>query len=449
MVSPPDPTTSDSPGMAPTSTQQPVDITPDAKCSEGNNSNGDLPVKQAWKKPPNSMVEPVVDMDILSWPLLSEINKAPAKVPASSSNVIADESLSISQGAVHYNSQSQKQGRSNGKFVSGTNHTVFNRQRVVKGGSGNRNLGADAPMHSNRPHPPMLPPPPIFPVPQLPPTNNGTVIPSGFRPAGDYAFQSQGSIDHQSSSRRGSFTPQTRGDPSNKDVGNYPNSKVGRVHQSRVSPRGLVRSPTPPAPPPMGSFLNSMGFPDYHYFPIIPLAPFRGMPFFTHGPPPAMFFPIPDSPLSSMLIKQIDYYFSDANLAGDEFLKSNMDEQGWISIYLIASFPRVKNLTSDVRLILNSLRSSVVVEVNDDRVRRRNDWMKWIPSPSSSSVCLEPDSIGISPPDDQDDLEASFENFTIDKRADSVVSDSRLEAPEGSGSTESQAELQLPNGQID
>ena len=32
---------------------------------------------------------------------------------------------------------------------------------------------------------------------------------------------------------------------------------------------------------------------------------------------------------------------SDANLVKDEFLRSNMDEQGWVPITLIANFPRV------------------------------------------------------------------------------------------------------------
>lgn len=32
---------------------------------------------------------------------------------------------------------------------------------------------------------------------------------------------------------------------------------------------------------------------------------------------------------------------SDGNLIKDDFLKSNMDDQGWVSIALIASFPRV------------------------------------------------------------------------------------------------------------
>ncbi|KAL9312580.1 hypothetical protein ACSQ67_018032 [Phaseolus vulgaris] len=100
------------------------------------------------------------------------------------------------------------------------------------------------------------------------------------------------------------------------------------------------------------------------------------MPFLTHAPPPAMFFPVAETPLTNTIVNQIDYYFSDANLVRDEYLRSNMDEQGWVPITLIASFPRVRSLTSNIKLILESLRASTVVEVQGDKLRRRSEWTK-------------------------------------------------------------------------
>ncbi|KAK8944067.1 hypothetical protein KSP40_PGU015513 [Platanthera guangdongensis] len=41
------------------------------------------------------------------------------------------------------------------------------------------------------------------------------------------------------------------------------------------------------------------------------------------------------------LLKQIEYYFSVENLCKDEYLRKNMDEHGWVSIFLIADFRRV------------------------------------------------------------------------------------------------------------
>ena len=78
--------------------------------------------------------------------------------------------------------------------------------------------------------------------------------------------------------------------------------------------------------------------------------------------PPPLYIPVPE-PLPVLLLKQIDYYFSDANLVKDDYLRSNMDDQGWVPIAIIASFPRVKSLTTNVQLILDSLRSSTIVEV--------------------------------------------------------------------------------------
>lgn len=41
------------------------------------------------------------------------------------------------------------------------------------------------------------------------------------------------------------------------------------------------------------------------------------------------------------MICPLHVYCSDENLAKDEFLKSNMDDQGYVPIILIANFPRV------------------------------------------------------------------------------------------------------------
>ena len=55
-----------------------------------------------------------------------------------------------------------------------------------------------------------------------------------------------------------------------------------------------------------------------------------------------------------------------------------MDEEGWVPIKLIADFRRVQALTNDIQMLLSSLRDSSIVEIQDDRVRRRGDWRRWI-----------------------------------------------------------------------
>ncbi|XP_027926569.1 uncharacterized protein LOC114183671 isoform X4 [Vigna unguiculata] len=56
--------------------------------------------------------------------------------------------------------------------------------------------------------------------------------------------------------------------------------------------------------------------------------------------------------LANTIVNQIDYYFNDANLVRDEYLRFNMDEQRWVPISLIASF---LVLSSDLYTIDDSL----------------------------------------------------------------------------------------------
>ena len=58
---------------------------------------------------------------------------------------------------------------------------------------------------------------------------------------------------------------------------------------------------------------------------------------------------------SKCLVKHIpyprSYYFSPSNLQGDFFLRSQMDHEGWVALTLIASFYRIRNMTTDLALI--------------------------------------------------------------------------------------------------
>ncbi|XP_068569573.1 la-related protein 7 [Cebidichthys violaceus] len=73
--------------------------------------------------------------------------------------------------------------------------------------------------------------------------------------------------------------------------------------------------------------------------------------------------------------RQVDFWFGDVNLHKDRFLKKLIDESedGYVDISLLASFNRMKKLTSDTKLIARALKNSSVVEVNleGDKVRRQ------------------------------------------------------------------------------
>lgn len=158
------------------------------------------------------------------------------------------------------------------------------------------------------------------------------------------------------------------------------------LHEQRIGPRNMPR----PHPPYMnmnpgfyhapnfqngGMYYLTAGAPDFvHGAPYLPpLGPPAGM---MHGPDPIT--------LQTMILKQIDYYFSIENLCRDIYLRSNMDEQGFVPVSLIASFNRVRMLSSIPALILEALQQSSVVEVQHDRIRRRNDWGKWILRPNQT-----------------------------------------------------------------
>ncbi|KAL6212760.1 hypothetical protein ACLB2K_017978 [Fragaria x ananassa] len=273
--------------------------------------------------------------------------------------------------------------------------------------------------------------------------------------------------DPRNSSLRANFGSHTRGDGpfhnnygskrDQQDRGNFLNGRDVQMHQlQRPPPRGLVR-PVPPSsaaftPQPVRPFANPMGFPEFVYIPTLPLDPIR-MPFIPHAPHPAMFMPVAESPmpsLPSLIVNQIDYYFSDTNLIRDEYLRSNMDAQGWVPISLIANFPRVKSLTTNVQLIMDSLRASSIVEVQDDKVRRRNDWTKWI---STSGRLASESGSSSSDLQSSDMLSTSFQKMTVDDASTSQSSmagnpDANSKATPQNFSTESAGVSQLPNGDV-
>uniref|UniRef100_A0A2P2M9N8 Uncharacterized protein MANES_18G010500 n=2 Tax=Rhizophora mucronata TaxID=61149 RepID=A0A2P2M9N8_RHIMU len=417
--------------------------------SDGNNANAGRPKKAAWNKPSNGVAELSPVMGAVSWPALSESTKpSPKSSPAeSSSKTVSDGSIPNSQGSVTPRSP-QKQLTNNTNTNSTQNHTA--RQKSMRrsssgggvGGRGNNSGGGHLQSGFTHPAPPSPPPPPPppFPVFAIPPAgynNPVQALPDQSpreplyrgnnwerRPVGGFVPPSPLVNDHRNSSRRGSFGPRGEGSSHNnlsgrrdQDSGRHKNSRDAQVQPQRASPRAFVR-PSPNRAtfvPPMAPYGNPMPFTDFVYIPTLPLDSFRGMPFIPHPPVPPPMIPFSEHPLSAMLVHQIEYYFSDANLFKDEFLKSKMDELGWVPITLIASFNRVKNMTDNIQLILDSLRTSTFLEVQDDKVRRRNDWMKWITSSNQHVASPGLQSTG----DSSHDLATSFQKMAVDEMSDS------------------------------
>ncbi|KAK0570399.1 hypothetical protein LWI29_000576 [Acer saccharum] len=126
-----------------------------------------------------------------------------------------------------------------------------------------------------------------------------------------------------------------------------------------------------PPPPQHGS--STPFIPPWYYVAPPPPDALRGVPAVTY---------FHATQLHCLIVKQIDYYFTKENLVKDIYLRQKMDNEGWVPIKLIAGFNKVKLLTSDIRLISDALQGSMVVEVRGDKIRRRNDWIKWIIAPT-------------------------------------------------------------------
>ncbi|XP_047979896.1 la-related protein 1A isoform X3 [Salvia hispanica] len=161
---------------------------------------------------------------------------------------------------------------------------------------------------------------------------------------------------------------------------------VGPRHLIRhpyFGPAGVIDGPNYPGPP--GAFIYYTAAPPGSV--RIPYPPFLVPYPLSPGVPIS---PTPMITLRASIVKQIEYYFSDENLQNDPYLISLMDNQGWVPVSSIAGFKRVKQMNVEIPFIIDALQTSETVEVQGEKMRRRNEWSKWI----SKSVNSESKSTG-------------------------------------------------------
>ncbi|XP_077555767.1 la-related protein 4B isoform X5 [Haemaphysalis longicornis] len=91
-----------------------------------------------------------------------------------------------------------------------------------------------------------------------------------------------------------------------------------------------------------------------------PAAPHHGL-----GPPHFAPDELPLPELRRMLMQQLEYYFSRENLANDTYLLSQMDSDQYVPIGTVANFNQIKKLTKDLSLIVDVLRESPNVQVDE------------------------------------------------------------------------------------
>lgn len=81
--------------------------------------------------------------------------------------------------------------------------------------------------------------------------------------------------------------------------------------------------------------------------------------------------PLEGAALKEAIKRQAEYYFSKQNLASDTYLLSLMDSEFYVPVGVIANFGKLKALTSDVSLIVEVLKESdqVVLDESASKVR--------------------------------------------------------------------------------
>ncbi|WIA16383.1 hypothetical protein OEZ85_013077 [Tetradesmus obliquus] len=94
----------------------------------------------------------------------------------------------------------------------------------------------------------------------------------------------------------------------------------------------------------------------------------------TSGPAGAAGKPTDHAEVMAAVKKQVEFYFSDANLPTDKHLLKQIqkDAEGYVPLRMIANFKRVKALTKELTVVAEALRSSSLLSLDAEgtRVRR-------------------------------------------------------------------------------
>ncbi|CAG7860753.1 unnamed protein product [Brassica rapa] len=99
---------------------------------------------------------------------------------------------------------------------------------------------------------------------------------------------------------------------------------------------------------------------------------------FIEPPPVLILNQDKKAPLKTKILNQVQYYLSEDNLPNDVYLRKCMNDEGFVHIEFISSFNKLKALTSNAQLILDSLRDSDIIEVQGYEIRNRHVWRKYV-----------------------------------------------------------------------
>ncbi|PPD86819.1 hypothetical protein GOBAR_DD16216 [Gossypium barbadense] len=346
-------------------------------------------VKSPWKTPMID-AQKVADAPVMgtkSWPDLGG-----AQHPHDNASLVADGSApapSVEQGAAG-------QQKPNGPRNTNASHKHSSARHQKSGSKRYPNAGPQFPVTLPYYQPPI--PPPVF-HPMVPPPQHMAVPGYGYQPVpGPFPGIDPQLVKSGSETTKNAFGPPVQGIDASRNMqppprgdsnvypANFSNRRPnmqetghlnpGWNHQRTFNPREPINMPQgmgprpfarPPFFGPAPGFMVGPNFPGaIYYMPVAPPGSIRGLhpPRFVPYPmnPGTAMFPPETVTLRANIVKQIEYYFSDANLRNDHYLISLMDDLGWVPIYKIADFKR------------------------GDKIRRRDEWSKWVPASSKTTL---------------------------------------------------------------
>ena len=96
------------------------------------------------------------------------------------------------------------------------------------------------------------------------------------------------------------------------------------------------------------------------------------LPTIRSNPPPPPPSPLTDE-LRAEIVRQVEFYFSDANLPTDDFLlkQLNRSPEGWVPLHVIASFHKMKKLSGNLSNLVAALHTSTELLLSDDNLKVR------------------------------------------------------------------------------
>lgn len=74
--------------------------------------------------------------------------------------------------------------------------------------------------------------------------------------------------------------------------------------------------------------------------------------------------------------KQMEFYFSDANLSKDRFLSELIKSEPYVPLEIFLKFNKLRSMTQDLTHLVKALKFSTELELSDDKTKVKIQYIK-------------------------------------------------------------------------